>query len=83
MIDQPSPPPITSPAIEAAKASCVQALPAIEHATPGDGASVKVPYQGHYVRVKCYHNAQGELVVRVTKPRRVRHYHIVIDESRP
>lgn len=83
MIDYTTPPAITSPAIDAAKTSCVQALPGIERSSPGDGASLKVPYEATYVRVRCYHDAAGKLVVRVSKPHHVRHYHIVVDESRP
>jgi hypothetical protein len=76
------PVPITSPAIERAKAACVSYLPRIEKASPGDGGSLKVPYGTTYVRVTCYHK-DGVLVVKVSKPHHVRHYHLVFDEVRP
>jgi hypothetical protein len=75
-------------AIAQARAACVAALPAIEKRTPGDGAALRVPVGGAgsgegFVRVRCYHDRDGNLIVRVTKPHRARHYHIVIDETRP
>ena len=75
--------PPTSPAIEHAKSACVSYLPTIERTSPGDGGSLKVPYGATYVRVSCYHRADGGLVVRVSKPHKVRHYHIVVDETQP
>jgi hypothetical protein len=78
----PATPAPTSPEIEAAKTACVSYLPKIEAVAPGDGGALKVPYQGTYVRVTCYHK-DGQLVVRVSKPHRVRHYHLVMDETRP
>ncbi|MGB8520815.1 MAG: hypothetical protein WCD38_11700 [Candidatus Tumulicola sp.] len=81
-----APPPIpaaSSPAIDRAKAACIAYLPTIEKTTPGDGGALRVPYAGTYVRVTCYHRADGELVVRVTHPHRTRHYHIVESETTP
>ncbi len=75
--------PPSSPEIERAKAACVAYLPTIERKTPGDGGALKVPFEGLYVRVTCYHRADGELVVRVTRPHRVRHYHIIFSETAP
>jgi hypothetical protein len=60
----------------------VSYLPQIEKASPGDGGALKVPYEGSYVRVTCYHR-DGELVVKVSKPHHARHYHLVFDEARP
>ncbi len=78
----------SSPEIERAKAACVAYLPTIERSTPGDGGALKVPFGGSYVRVTCYHRADGELVVHVSKPRstrrgNMRHYHIVFSETQP
>jgi hypothetical protein len=73
----------SSPEIEKAKAACVAYLPTIERATPGDGGALKVPFGGSYVRVTCYHRADGELVVKVARPHRVRHYHIIFSETQP
>jgi len=73
-----------SPAIDRAKAACVAYLPVIERATPGDGGALRVPFEGTYVRVTCYRRASdGVLVVRVSKPHHVRHYHIVESETTP
>jgi hypothetical protein len=75
--------PPSSPEIEKAKAACVAYLPTIERTSPGDGGALKVPFGGSYVRVTCYHRADGELVVKVTRPHRVRHYHLVFSETQP
>ena len=75
--------PPSSPAIAHAKAACVSYLATIEKTNPGDGGALRVPYGSTYVRVSCYHRANGELVVRVSRPHRVRHYHVVFDESQP